>query len=1183
MTMDVEAEVGEGEHQQQQQEEEDAGVSCSLDMFREYQEVRQMVDTIGRVVETEFMAEKAFEDLKKILDNYQEQPHLLDPHLEELLSCLVEVVRSNPPSSTTTQQAFRYLWLITKVRNHKIIFKKLSHEVKDLLPVLQMLESPEGSSDFYASYILLLWLSIIVYMPFNMMGFDVKVAGKEAQSGTTVVQRILEVIKAHLKSAQKSREMAAYLASRFITRPDLRDEFLPQFIEYCFEVLEKEPQGSVYDVFHKLGVLRALGLIFKHGKREEMLEFSQKVLPRLVACGVTSSTDTPIRKLAMKVIQRIGLTFLKPRIVSWRYQRGSRSLAINVQGSTSEHMQGDAVDKNAEEEDDEEVGEDMEEVIDYLLQGLKDQDTVVRWSAAKGIGRVTGRLPREFGDEVVGAILELFSSRESDKAWHGGCLALAELARRGLLLPERLPAVTPVLNRALVYDELKGKCFMGANIRDAACYLCWAFARAYHPDQMAPYIRELATGLIIVALFDREIPCRRAGSAAFQEHVGRQGTFPHGIEILTTVDYFAVGNRSNAFLKLSLQVAKYPEYTKALIDHLVQLKVIHWDSAIRELTAKALHNLTPLAPDYMAKAVLPTLLELTTSVKLVARHGSILALSHITHGLALVTAKQGTSLVDLIGQDILDGIVKIVPTLEERKLLRGLDGEYMKQATAVLIEKCSLAALPLHHHEILKVWHQLLEECVVVIEENIRLAALQALGPLWTTYFQPVSQASLMWRDDLVVRYTAALNTDKEIQSQGFSAALGYLTLPLVQGKFDVVLPALIRATQITPETNTWAQARQQAITSIIRLVDTVGIQKDGKESEQVCEGNLGSIYQALLRSLDDYTMDRRGDIGAWVREAAITALQTLTKMVLAKDPCLLSEEIVGEMMARVCQQAAERIDRTRKVAGTAFAALLHSSPKLPHIPNVKEVESIFPKELCDGMNWASEKSTFNLFMQLVDFPAYRPRVLLGVTYAAGGISANLSRYTSEAVHSYLSARAEKEEVLAAFLETLLEQLATHQKVDRITLPLLKTIGDLLSSSAVLDSVLEQDDSYISRLLALMKKECQRCSDYHKLAAVIAVLCELLRLSSPTTKATLTQLALFLGYQYPKVRALTATSLLTALQDYCDQDIVPPDHLEEITTILEETEWMNNLEDARKQRNRICDLCGIPPPQPKKK
>ena len=59
-------------------------------------------------------------------------------------------------------------------------------------------------------------------------------------------------------------------------------------------------------------------------------------------------------------------------------------------------------------------------VIEALLQGLADRDTVVRWSAAKGVGRVTGRLPRDLADDVVASLLDAFFTQgEAHSMWSG--------------------------------------------------------------------------------------------------------------------------------------------------------------------------------------------------------------------------------------------------------------------------------------------------------------------------------------------------------------------------------------------------------------------------------------------------------------------------------------------------------------------------------------------------------------------------------------------------------------------------------------------------------------------------------------------------------------------------------------------------------------------------------------------
>lgn len=233
-------------------------------------------------------------------------------------------------------------------------------------------------------------------------------------------------------------------------------------------------------------------------------------------------------------------------------------------------MESDEEEGGEDELDDDQI-EKLEFIIQFLLDGLKDDDSIVRWTAAKGIGRITMRLSADFADQIVGQLTELFGPSETDSSWHGGCLALAELCRRGLLLPQRLVEFVPVLEKALVYDINLGNHSVGSHVRDAACYVVWSFARAYEPDIMRPHVMTLASKLINISLFDREVNCRRAASATFQEAVGRQGTFPHGIAILTEADYFTLSNRVNAYLNVSCFVGQYEEYWLSMMKYLAEV------------------------------------------------------------------------------------------------------------------------------------------------------------------------------------------------------------------------------------------------------------------------------------------------------------------------------------------------------------------------------------------------------------------------------------------------------------------------------------------------------------------------------------------------------------------------------------------------------------------------------------
>lgn len=109
-----------------------------------------------------------------------------------------------------------------------------------------------------------------------------------------------------------------------------------------------------------------------------------------------------------------------------------------------------------EEEEDYDIPDEIELILDSLLTALRDASTNVRWSAAKYVARVTNRLPKTMASDVVSHVLQICDWRDSDSSWHGACLSLAELARRGLILPQQLDEVVELTIKALTFDEIKG-------------------------------------------------------------------------------------------------------------------------------------------------------------------------------------------------------------------------------------------------------------------------------------------------------------------------------------------------------------------------------------------------------------------------------------------------------------------------------------------------------------------------------------------------------------------------------------------------------------------------------------------------------------------------------------------------------------------------------------------------------
>ncbi|EPQ28849.1 uncharacterized protein PFL1_03652 [Pseudozyma flocculosa PF-1] len=1136
--------------------------------------------------------------LAAILDEYQEQSYLLDPYLERMVTPPIEVLQAHirgleSLDADVVVRLSRLVYLYTKIRGYKAITNFFPHEVADLAPTLTYLEKladPDQAAvgrDGEASvlntcwelrYVLLLWLSLVCMIPFDLRQFDARsgdlgVLGLAGSGAMPTANRIEHVGRSFLSSPGKERDAAAVMLGRLFQRQDVQDAQFEDFAAFCSATLVSKPSA-----FLATGVLQALCEVVKtndpafvsgrlHSIQAVLDLYDDPDRRDLAGNGLVVKNQT-------KLTCRLGLKLLRPR---------KRRRFIHVRTLGASNDTASANDEADEDDDEDDVPDLIDQYISKLIESLQHKDTVVRYSAAKGLARLCERLPRPFIAQVTDAIVSLFHinipdlyegandlNAVSECTWQGACMALAEQARRGLLFASSLGEVLEWVGKALLFDVRRGAHSVGANVRDSACYVVWALARAHDAEAIRPHALLLARKLVAVATLDRDVSIRRAASAAFQECVGRLDLFPHGIDVIRITDFYAVSVRKSAFLRCAVEVAEFDEYRSFLVDHLICVTIAHWDAAMRRLGAQAIARIVGIDVEKLGAPIVGRLRTLCSAKDSVIQHGAILTLAEIG---AICASRDDASTHEALAALLLSTI----DDLAASRLKRTATAQVLEASCRLVASAFDLFARTMtepKHFSKADSWTTVVYLSLQDPDETVHGAASLA-----------VRNASKGWKAFSVA------------QQQSNALVLGSYDYTRHADRFETALDHLMAIVDVknakTPASrySSNVESRRNAYIALVRAIESV---------EGQCES---AIMVTLLSGLEDYSTDQRGDVGSWIRLACLSGLSRLLSLFRGRhrrDSTTIAErdeyvtlELYDQVVGGIMKQTVERIDHVREVAGGCLLQLWNDERSATErqswwrMKGGQVVKEAFIDQDGSMIDFKNANKLFPQAVKLLLIPRYRGQVLLGLLTSVGSksdlghrtILSSLIAFFSNPSSPSLLVEGEGE---AYTLYDLFEDLALLLKrsltKNNIVVPALELLRGIVEGG-LLEEALEHVDTEGTRKWETILTTLQRTSthalstlkSHQRINASILFSFSLLPPSLAPCFAPHHRLGTvildrhlktFLSVPYPTIRARAAEYLYTLLNVHDllpiaeeDEDEGEGKGAEEVEGVLTETRW----------------------------
>lgn len=902
-------------------------------------------------------------------------------------------------------------------------------------------------------------------IPFDLQRFD---DDGDDDDGTTqesqaIANRIQRVACDFLSSSGKERDAAVVVLGKLFQRKDASQASFASFLIWSKSTLITVPEPSI---FIATGILQTLCNVVKaassqslephlYNIREILSLYSTNVEEVCQAAGRDDieepfhfSNNSLVNRFKAKMACRLGLKALKPR------KRQPLKKATQLMGGQSGTIQQDI---QSDDHIDQDVPEQVDNYIASLLDALKDKDTVVRYSAAKGLSRLCSRLPMSFVEQVTDAIIEMFSinipdflgekrdlSNVSEFTWQGCCLALAELARRGLLVGENLSEKLEWVEKALMFDVRRGAHSVGTGVRDAACYVLWAIARAHEADSIRPMAKKLSHQLVCVALLDRDISIRRAASAAFQECVGRLGLFEHGIDIIRKTDFYAIGNRRNAFLVCAPMVAVHLSYREHILDHLLHTTIVHWDPSMRELGASSLAKI--IEADESSSPLSPIVKYLVSQCKVgdaSILHGALSSLAELAEICRCSTDSRLQS-----HRSTMFAALKSIPKHALRPLSPSM---VIHSACRLLSASVTAEALQQHDQESgTFFWEDIISAAMKRQEDDVQIVACEALAAI--SQYQDCST-----RIDNVIHHWKSLSV---YQQQSNARAMGYYQFSYFSAGFPRAIEFLLslvesQSTHRTINVEIRRNAMESMANAILTLQDKVDLILEGFMSR--------AVLKAMLAGLDDYTIDARGDVGSWVRLACLTGLRkVLDFLVKTSSQSMLKwvkQDLFDSICAGCCKQMIERIDLVRSHATVECLAIAQlfgdqdDTKDQLHFAGSSLFDQIFARK--DDLQVKDPTWLLPRVVQLLLIDEYRSEVLKGIILCMGGQKESSNRIVTKSLCAFLVRKDNHTYRSLSFFNDVIQLASRNIKINRYFVPAIQTVNVLQEEGLIEDAVAE--------------------------------------------------------------------------------------------------------------------------------